>query len=217
MLLALQHHYNKMAKLGAASRLVEACFTWAGISEKEMIVQSLVGSIADLKVLGCLKQIAGVHTLPQPIIACIQDSKYGDPICEMCMLELYKNSADTWRRKMSASDKMNAQYEKLFDTKHNTSKKRPKAKRQEMSAQDSMFANQTRAQDRNADERGLGKANMPGESNASSVTRKVMETLGIGIDGHNKKFKRMKPEVGAQDSGNPKKKQRKRHKIAEIK
>lgn len=51
LLLALEQHYVKMSKLGASSRLVEALFTWAGIPEKEVIVQSLVGSIADLQVI----------------------------------------------------------------------------------------------------------------------------------------------------------------------
>lgn len=51
LLLALEQHYVKMSKLGASSRLVEALFTWAGIPEKEVIVQSLVGGIADLQVI----------------------------------------------------------------------------------------------------------------------------------------------------------------------
>ena len=56
----------------------------------------------------------------------MQDSKYGALLCSTCMTELYHNSAETWRRRMESSEKMQAQYEKIFIDRKVKSKRKVK-------------------------------------------------------------------------------------------
>jgi hypothetical protein len=46
----LQGCYVRLAKLGAASRLVEALFVWCDVSDKELIAQPLSNHLTELKV-----------------------------------------------------------------------------------------------------------------------------------------------------------------------
>lgn len=191
MLLALEQYYTKMSTLGAASRLVEALFTWAGIPEKEVIAQSLVRGFADVQVpecwtLNCDATI--VHTSMNPIIISrwVQGSKYGAPLCETCMLELYRRSPESWRRRITSSEKQQAQYEKLFsDSASSKSKAKRKAQKKAAAAQSPSPHCGVEPSDRlhpDVRQRVEDKyTKRSDESGAGEVSKPVMEQLGIGM------------------------------------
>lgn len=45
---------------------------------------------------------------------CTQASKFGEPLCQAFQLDLFRSGADEWRKRMHSSEKIKAQYEKLF-------------------------------------------------------------------------------------------------------
>lgn len=114
-----------------------------------------------------------------------QDSKYGAPLCETCMMELYRNSADTWRRKMESSEKMQAQYEKLFgDSRSSRSKATRKAKEKKAAARHQLDGQVQKGPLDGHQKISKKRSDAgPAERNvcaAKSVTEHVMEQLGIG-------------------------------------
>ena len=45
---------------------------------------------------------------------CMQASKFGEPLCQAFQLDLFRSGAEEWRKRMHSSEKIKAQYEKLF-------------------------------------------------------------------------------------------------------
>eukprot|EP00892_Ulva_mutabilis_P004889 jgi/Ulvmu1/2772/UM014_0230.1 len=162
MLVSLKPHYVKMAQLGSASRFVEALFTWGTIADKEVVVHSLTECMAD-----------------------VQGSKYGAILCETFMTELYRSSADSWRRRMEASEKMRMQYEKLFgDCRAGKSKASRNAKRKCSTRQKEGVADKHAHSSHAADVEKRQPADAaaldPTACEETAVADQVVQQLGIG-------------------------------------